>query len=69
MKERYLTTKKLAAYLGTSARTLERWRSEGRGPRFIKWGHRVLYCADDVEAYLAENKYSNTSEYPIQLIA
>jgi excisionase family DNA binding protein len=66
-EETYLTPKKLAAYLHTSARTLERWRSEGRGPRYSKCGHKVLYHIDDVEAYLNANKHSHTSQYETQL--
>ncbi|HBM89804.1 MAG: helix-turn-helix domain-containing protein [Parvibaculaceae bacterium] len=59
----YLTTKTLAEYAHTSTRTLERWRSEGVGPPFRKWGHKVLYSLDDVEAYLDANRHDHTSQY------
>lgn len=37
-----------------SPRTLERWRWQGAGPRFLKIGGRVVYRLQDVEAFEAE---------------
>ena len=36
-----------------SPRTLERWRFQGTGPRYLKVGGRVVYRLEDVEAYEA----------------
>ncbi|HBM89803.1 MAG TPA: DNA-binding protein [Rhodobiaceae bacterium] len=47
----YLTTKQLAKRLGISTRTLERWRSKGKGIRCTIWGNKALYSIDDVEAF------------------
>lgn len=47
----YLTTKQLAKRLEVSTRTLERWRSKGRGIRCTIWGNKALYSIDDVEAF------------------
>ena len=33
--------------------TLAHWRSEGRGPAFIKLGSRVAYHGSDLNAWLA----------------
>jgi excisionase family DNA binding protein len=50
-----LWDKRLAArYLRISVQTLDRWRTEGRGPKWLKVGSQVRYRATDVEAYLAE---------------
>jgi len=49
--DRYLTTKQLAERLGISTRTLERWRSKGRGIRWSIWGNKALYSIGDVEAF------------------
>jgi hypothetical protein len=38
-----------------SPRTLERWRSDGTGPRYLKIGGRVRYRLEDVEAYEVAN--------------
>ena len=35
--------------------TLDNWRSQNRGPRFVKIGGRVLYPVVEVEAYEARN--------------
>ncbi len=36
-----------------SPRTLERWRSEGTGPSYLKVGGRVVYRWEDIEAFEA----------------
>lgn len=35
--------------------TLDNWRSQNRGPRFVKIGGRVLYPVSEVEAYELRN--------------
>lgn len=35
--------------------TLDNWRSQNRGPRFVKIGGRVLYPLVEVEAYEQRN--------------
>jgi hypothetical protein len=35
--------------------TLDNWRSQNRGPRFVKIGGRVLYPVAEVEAYELRN--------------
>ena len=59
----YVTTPEAAKLLHVSARTLERRRSRGDGPRFRKAGRRVLYRIDEIEAWLAGNSFGSTSEY------
>ena len=43
----------LATRWDVSEATLERWRSEGLGTRFLKLQGRVLYRLVDIEAYKA----------------
>lgn len=38
----------LAERWNLSPKTLQRWRSEGRGPRFMKMSKRVVYRMDEV---------------------
>ena len=59
---RYMTTGEAAAFLRLSARTLERYRLNGAGPRFHKFGTRVLYLRADVVAWAAERGRSSTSD-------
>lgn len=37
-----LTPKEAAAFLKMSEKTLEKWRSNGTGPKFRKLGHRTV---------------------------
>ena len=43
-----------------SPRTLEQWRWQGRGPRYLKIGGRVLYRLADVEAYESAHVHACT---------
>jgi hypothetical protein len=47
----HLNQKQLAARWSISEATLERWRSEGIGPTFLKLWGRVLYRQVDIEVY------------------
>ena len=47
----HLNQKQLAARWNISEASLERWRSEGIGPKFLKICGRVLYRQVDIEAY------------------
>ncbi|WP_018952492.1 helix-turn-helix transcriptional regulator [Thioalkalivibrio sulfidiphilus] len=49
-------TDETSEYIHTSPRTLIRWRNEGKGPPYIKAGHRVLYRKRDVDAWLEGRK-------------
>jgi predicted DNA-binding transcriptional regulator AlpA len=53
----YLQPRELAArWRGVvTLSTLDNWRSQNRGPRFVKIGGRVLYPVAEVEAYEARN--------------
>lgn len=45
-----------------SESTLEKWRSTGRGPKFVKAGRAVFYRRADVEAWLTRRTRSHTRE-------
>lgn len=49
----HFNQRSLAARWDVSEATLERWRSVGIGPRFLKLQGRVLYRLVDIEAYEA----------------
>lgn len=55
-RTRHLTQDELAARWRVSARSLERWRSEGTGPAFIKLAGRVLYRLQDVEQFESDQR-------------
>lgn len=47
-----------------SPRTLERWRWNGEGPRFMKLGGRVVYRLEDIEEYEREQSRASTTDTP-----
>lgn len=40
-----------AARLGVATGTLRNWRSQGRGPQYVRLGRRVLYRLRDLDVY------------------
>ncbi len=51
-------------YLKTTVQTMAGWRIKGTGPRFRKYGRRVRYSLEDLDAFLKEKTFTSTSEYP-----
>ncbi len=52
-----LTTEQAASLLQLSPRTLRRWRSEGKGPPYVRLGsRRVRYRRQAIEAWLREHE-------------
>ena len=56
----HVDQKDLARRWRMSPRTLEQWRWQGRGPRFLKIGGRVVYRLADIEAFEAASLHANT---------
>lgn len=57
---RYLTNNEAAAFLRLSPRTLEKQRVIGGGPRFHKFGRRMMYALTDLEAWASERSFETT---------
>ncbi len=57
---RYLTNSEAAAFLRLSPRTLEKQRVIGGGPRFHKFGRRVMYALADLEAWTSARSFETT---------
>ena len=51
MSIKHLNQRQLAERWGVSEASLERWRTEGIGPQFLKLQGRVLYRMVDIEAF------------------
>jgi hypothetical protein len=58
----FLLQAEAAGYLRVSERTLERWRLEGTGPPFRRFGRRVVYASEDLSGWAAARSFSSTSE-------
>jgi len=51
------------AYIaGVSTGTFANWRVQGKGPAFIKYGKSIRYRRADVLQWIADQRFSSTSE-------
>lgn len=60
--QRYLNNQEAATYLRLSPRTLEKQRVIGGGPRFRKFGRRVMYAVADLDAWADQRSFEATSD-------
>ena len=60
--QNYLNTTQAATTLNISPRTLERWRIEGKGPSYRKFGKRVTYNQTALLQWAEEQTHSSTSD-------
>ncbi|MDP3753346.1 MAG: helix-turn-helix domain-containing protein [Polaromonas sp.] len=58
----FLTNDEAAAFLRLSPRTLEKQRVLGGGPRYRKFGARVLYAIGDLRTWADGRAYGMTSD-------
>ncbi|CAG1008875.1 hypothetical protein MYXO_03787 [Myxococcaceae bacterium] len=58
------TERDAAERLGVSVRTLQKWRLQGDGPRFVKLGQAVRSGGQDLEAHMESSRRRSTSESP-----
>ena len=54
--ESYLNDEQAAKVLNLSKQTLRNWRSQCRGPVYIKAGRAIRYAMDDLRAYMNRNR-------------
>ena len=59
---RYLTNEESAMFLKLSPRTLDKFRVLGGGPKFRKFGRRVIYALDDLETWANSRICESTSD-------
>lgn len=57
-----MTQRQTADYLGKVERTLERWRRDGVGPRYLRVGRTIRYRRADVDAWLNGREYQSQAE-------
>lgn len=53
--DRPLSAEQAAEYLHLTTRSLRRMRAEGRGPRAVKLGGRLLFRRADLQSWLDAN--------------
>lgn len=59
-----MTTKELAKEWGVSAGTLANWRSQNRGPKFLRLGRKVVYKTKDIEKFESVSEVNLTRSKP-----
>ncbi len=59
---RVLNENELAQRWGVSPKTLQRWRSEGRGPRYLKRSKRVSYPLEAILDFEDSALHESTAE-------
>ena len=60
--ENYLTEKELAELWKMKRNTLQKWRSLGVGPRYIKRVGRIVYRKTDVAEFEKNSLYQGTKK-------
>ena len=61
--DKLLSTREAAEVLSIKPNTLEIWRVQGKGPKFLKIGRSVKYRMERLKEYLNQHEVSSTSEY------
>ena len=61
-ERRVLSETELAHRWGVSPKTLQRWRTEGRGPKYLKLSKRVTYPLELIAEYERSALHAATSE-------
>ncbi len=62
-QQHLMTTDEAAEFLDIHPATLATWRSEGRGPRYLKVGERnVRYQQEELERWLKAQERTGTRE-------
>ena len=69
MQKIAINENELAERWGISPKTLQRWRSEGRGPRYLKLSKRVVYPVDEVLNFENRSLYESTWERSSHVVA
>ena len=62
MEKVVMSENELAQHWGVNLKTLQRWRSEGRGPRYLKLSKKVVYPLVEIRTFEANALYASTSE-------
>jgi hypothetical protein len=62
METKHINQRQLASRWDLSEASLERWRTEGIGPKFLKLQGRVLYRLVDIEKFEEDSLRSSTSK-------
>ena len=60
-RQRLLNEREVATSCSISVLTLRKWRSQKRGPQFVKIGALVRYRPVDVDAWIGQQQFSGVT--------
>ena len=63
-----LSTKLLSRRWNIAPRTLERWRTEGRGPQFVRIGRHVRYRLTDIIDFEVTNTQASSAIHHLSAV-
>jgi excisionase family DNA binding protein len=63
--ECFLTTNEAASYLRVSKSYLDKLRVYGGGPKFLRFGRKILYRQSELNLWAEERCFGSTSEYEV----
>ena len=61
-KDEYMTERALAEIWGLKRNTLQKWRSLGVGPKFLKRVGRIVYRKQDIAEFEQNNIFQSTND-------
>ena len=62
LPDQWYTPEELALKIGQAVTTLQKWRSIGKGPKYVKIGRKVFYPAKGVETFVKESEVNRSRE-------
>lgn len=65
MNQKLLTPSELAAHWSINRQTLQKWRTKGYGPRYLKISNRVLYPMQAVLQFQKSSMQQSTAQNPV----
>jgi excisionase family DNA binding protein len=65
--EEFFSPKQAAGYLRVSKSYLDKLRVYGGGPRFLRFGRKILYRKSELNVWAEQRSFSSTSEYTPKL--
>lgn len=65
--EEFLSPKQAASYLRVSKSYLDKLRVYGGGPKFLRFGRKILYRKFELNGWAEQRCFSSTSEYTASL--
>lgn len=51
-----------AAYIDSSPATLRKWRHQGRGPGFVRFGRSIRYDVAELDRFIEAHRARSTSD-------